>query len=386
MQTELKYLIEKANETGKIWKNDWRKQQVPSLSPNTPLELHCNLPHKTPAEKKTATGVRVLNIKRSTSTRNNDEDEMASSDRKKARAERFERELKHTEPRLSSQGPTDYTFDNNQPIKGTCQTLEKSYLRLTSAPDPAKVRPPLILREAFKRLTQRYNEDPNVKYTYVCDQFKAIRQDLTVQLIEDEFTVKVYEAHARIAIENQDLGEFNQCQTVLQKLYQHPHITNSTNKLEFMSYCLIYCLFTKNFDTITALRLKLSGKDKQNTYIAPALEIMKAKFSNNYHLLFKLYSKAKNTMKKLLDCFITNERVRALSVMCTAYKLLSLEFLLEEFHFDNENDCLTFITEKQVDKFIELKGENVYLNTANARSTVMQHLQQTKKVDIKGQV
>lgn len=91
-------------------------------------------------------------------------------------------------------------------------------------------------------------------------------------------------------------------------------------------------------------------------------------------------------MKKLLDCFITNERVRALSVMCTAYKLLSLEFLLEEFHFDNENDCLTFITEKQVDKFIELKGENVYLNTANARSTVMQHLQQTKKVDIKGQV
>lgn len=56
--------------------------------------------------------------------------------------------------------------------QGTCQQLEKSYFRLTSAPDPATVRPEAVLAAALDRLLRRIRAGQE-KYLYLLDQFKV---------------------------------------------------------------------------------------------------------------------------------------------------------------------------------------------------------------------
>ena len=61
-------------------------------------------------------------------------------------------------------------------VKGTCQILEKSYFRLTSAPDPSTVRPQPVLEQAL-RCVQEHVEAGKENYFYAQDQLKAIRMD-----------------------------------------------------------------------------------------------------------------------------------------------------------------------------------------------------------------
>lgn len=43
-------------------------------------------------------------------------------------------------------------------VRGTCMDLEKSYLRLTSAPKPSTVRPLKVLKEALKLVKGQFNK------------------------------------------------------------------------------------------------------------------------------------------------------------------------------------------------------------------------------------
>ena len=98
-----------------------------------------------------------------------------------------------------AEGNPDVIDWDEDTVVGTFKNLEKSYLRITSAVDPTTVRPLRVLVQSLDFLIKKWKQEGN--YTYICDQLKSVRQDLTVQRIKNEFSVKVYETHARIAIE-----------------------------------------------------------------------------------------------------------------------------------------------------------------------------------------
>ena len=53
-------------------------------------------------------------------------------------------------------------------------TVEKSYFRLTQAPDPSEVRPEAILIEALKMLESKWGRK-SADYKYIDDQFRSLR-------------------------------------------------------------------------------------------------------------------------------------------------------------------------------------------------------------------
>ncbi len=63
---------------------------------------------------------------------------------------------------------------NNQLIIGTCETLEKPYLRLTAPPEPYTVRPLRVLKQTLELLKNKWKQSGD--YSYICDQFKSLRQ------------------------------------------------------------------------------------------------------------------------------------------------------------------------------------------------------------------
>jgi len=221
---------------------------------------------------------------------------------------------------------------DDKPFIGRSQVLERPYLRLTTAPDPSVVRPPEVLKQTLELLKQKWRAESN--YTYICDQFKSIRQDLMVQRVKTDFTVQVYELHARIALEKGDLGEYNQCQTRLAELYEEG--LNGA-RLEFLGYKIIYTLYTQNPSgpsrpskrfsegevdfgvEINELLATLTPAEKNNENVDHALQVRQALATRNYHRLFRLYNSAPHMGGYLMDFFVERERVAACCIICKAY-------------------------------------------------------------------
>lgn len=234
----------------------------------------------------------------------------ASADILEKRRQRFGYVTPEPSPYVSSRDDSPEPVRTG-PLVGTCQDLEKSYFRLTAPPEPHTVRPLPVLEKSLEHIRRKWKKEHN--YSYACDQLKSMRQDLTVQHVKNELTVKVYEAHARIALEVRDLGEYNQCQTQLRALYK---LNLGGKPEEFLAYRILYIIYTCNRTDMNNLLADLTPADKRKEGVMHALRVRSALASGNYHKFFRLYQETPSMGGYLLDLIIQRERLAALAAMC----------------------------------------------------------------------
>lgn len=234
-------------------------------------------------------------------------------------------------------------------VVGTSEALEKPYLRLTSAPDPSSVRPERVLKKTLEMLHERW-DGTEAAYLYCSEQFRSMRQDLTVQNIKNAFSVEVYETNARIALESSDMFEFNACQTQLWALYKTVENARQ-NRDEFVAYRILFFVHTKN-------RAELSAMYADSTFsfgpsiIMHAERVRRAVEDCNWVAFRTLFEEAPLMSGHLMRVMALDFRKRCLVSFCKSFKGATAERVVPVVNFGVDVD-------KFLEDFVVFDGNNV---------------------------
>lgn len=382
---QIQQLIYNAAKEGKVWSNPWNLQQLPIFNHSVPLCL-----------------VQDASVPLSPVSRLKGQKNPQKSKRFDSQERKNQRNARFGSPDVKARPDTE-PIDPNKPIVGTLTALEKRYLRLTSAPDPSTVRPQKALEKSLNFVLDNFRNSDKL-YLYINDQLKAIRQDLTVQHIKNDFTVKVYEIHGRIAIEHNDLGEFNQCLSQLRYLYSlNTEADHYKHTYEFQCYQALYFLITGNNSGVNSIILDLLDRDNcsgmgvlsqkfvtHRQCLYRTLELLPILTQGDYHMFF--FSVKWFEKQTLMPCafhlinnfLVAKERILALSSMSKAYKRIPIKFIMEELAYKQRDEFLRFCEEHKLADYVQ--DQEFDCGNARGKLQTISNQSQFKKIDIKGQV
>jgi hypothetical protein len=173
---------------------------------------------------------------------------------------------------------------------------------------------------------------------------------MRVQHIQNEFTVKVYEAHARAAIKYgaPDFQEFNQSSTQLKDLYD-AGFGDDESKAEFAGYLLLYHVYCKARyrypSSVVTLSLcnPIDPRNLKNPEShAHALHL--AMDANNWIRSLRLYESSPGLGKDLLRPVVAYIRVSSIRACCATSKTVPKSYLFQTLKFADEQDWSAFCT------------------------------------------
>ncbi|AOA64557.1 Protein with putative role in transcription elongation [Komagataella phaffii CBS 7435] len=435
LQKQLTQIINLAILENKLNSNNWSKQKLPIFGEARELELEQKMGNVYPI----TVSSRRSDLMHQEAVQPSEPLVPSESQQKKK-----SRELRFKITKKSSVSPANkiqVACDLNCKLVGTNTSIEKDYYRLTSHPDPSMVRPLPILKKSLQHLYAKYQSLERFKalskaeYSYFLNQLKSLRQDLTVQDIQNQFTVKVYEFNTQLAIQNEDFGELNQCLTQLAQLYTvstmgHTYYYSDTGKynqehncflakdlcedrnhinmFKFTSYRILYFLLIDAPWELLKIRQDLFNRGQQyairhNKFLLKSFKLSDLitamdyiHIKDEYSFLVNMDSDVCNLRTVFDDEHMTlnqddwffykilyhkiflREQLKALITISKSYRQISL-YYLKNLLMD-----LVFLEKNKLSRFIE-NGE--VFNCTSARSLLLQiEKKQLSKIDIKGQV
>lgn len=164
-----------------------------------------------------------------------------------------------------------------QKIMGTSNEVDKRFVRSTGVPtDTSNVRPPAVLEKALDFAVAEYERTHN--YFDFMDRAKAIRQDMTIQGIQQQGSLsrRVYATNGRIALACKDFGEFNVCQNHLLATYGKDR---DATCYEFLGLKVLYsALFSQGSPDVKFL----APEDFSNGTVRRAMRLCTLFVDNDY--------------------------------------------------------------------------------------------------------